>query len=286
MIHHFILTRFNLALWSTDKTKKSIDRNQWLVERMKLFETYCLPSIASQTSKNFTWIILCDNQTPDEQKQRIKAYKDQCPQIHLIWVKPEASWHFAQIFPQVIAKLLQEAGFSDDDICLTTYLDNDDALNTHFVEDIQKQSSVILPRTFINYDKGLQYFTKFDVVVDVNYKNSHFLTLKETIKPNHPNLGIRTCFGYGSHAVIESKHIAPVFHAQSQSPMWLEVVHDSNVINDINLRFKPTIHKNNPNILQQQYNIPHPVHNTHTFLYHKSQCAFIIKRIIAKIKGE
>ena len=30
MIHHYFLTRFNLALWQEDKNGKTIDRGKWL----------------------------------------------------------------------------------------------------------------------------------------------------------------------------------------------------------------------------------------------------------------
>lgn len=49
MIHHYFLTRFNLALWQEDKNGKTIDRGKWLERRMDFFETYCLPSVMGQT---------------------------------------------------------------------------------------------------------------------------------------------------------------------------------------------------------------------------------------------
>ena len=48
MMHHYLLTRFNLALWQEDKNGQTIDRGEWLRKRLKLFETYCLPSVAGQ----------------------------------------------------------------------------------------------------------------------------------------------------------------------------------------------------------------------------------------------
>lgn len=47
-MHHYLLTRFNLALWQEDKNGQTIDRGEWLRKRLKLFETYCLPSVAGQ----------------------------------------------------------------------------------------------------------------------------------------------------------------------------------------------------------------------------------------------
>ena len=38
MIYHYLLTRFNLALWIEDKNGAAIDREEWLKRRMALFE--------------------------------------------------------------------------------------------------------------------------------------------------------------------------------------------------------------------------------------------------------
>lgn len=49
MIYHYLLTRFNLALWIEDKNGAAIDREEWLKRRMALFETFCLPSVKNQS---------------------------------------------------------------------------------------------------------------------------------------------------------------------------------------------------------------------------------------------
>lgn len=64
MIRHFILTRFNLRLWTKDKKQQPTRTSEWLEKRFQLFETFCLPSIKSQSVKNFKWIVLFDESTP------------------------------------------------------------------------------------------------------------------------------------------------------------------------------------------------------------------------------
>lgn len=58
MTHHYLLTRFNLSLWQEDKNGLTIDREEWIRKRLKLFETYCLPSVVGQTCQEFRWIYL------------------------------------------------------------------------------------------------------------------------------------------------------------------------------------------------------------------------------------
>ena len=47
---------------------------KWLTERQTLFEKFCLPSVMSQTNKNFEWILIADVRTPEVSKKVLKAY--------------------------------------------------------------------------------------------------------------------------------------------------------------------------------------------------------------------
>lgn len=284
MLHHYLLTRFNLPLWQSDKTDKAIDRAQWLAGRMKLFETYCIPSVSSQTSKDFTWIILFDKNTPEEVKARFRSYKDKCSQIVCIFVNPEAAWHFCEVFIQVIKRHLEKTGYDECDTVLTTYLDNDDALNIHFVEDVQRQAEQLSSVTVINYDNGCQYFSQYDVLADVDYRNNHFLTVKESISRNSPLFGIRTCYGYGSHAFIEKKHVAKVLHVRTDAPMWLEVVHEGNVINDVNIKFRPKVRRNDPDALKREYGVNVQVNNKNILKFYLHEISFTARKIIGVLK--
>ena len=66
-----ILTRFNLATPGRESTL----RNQpgWLAGRFELFERYCLPTLAAQTSRDFRWIVYFDEATPEPFRARIEA---------------------------------------------------------------------------------------------------------------------------------------------------------------------------------------------------------------------
>ena len=62
---HFIITRFNLNLYAQDKHDLPTRTDRWLEHRFEVFERYCLPSVAAQTSGNFTWLCLFDAATPE-----------------------------------------------------------------------------------------------------------------------------------------------------------------------------------------------------------------------------
>lgn len=240
-IHHYILTRFNLALWTKDKAGKEIGDTGWLERRMRLFETFCLPSVASQTSKDFEWILLLDENTPEVYLDRIKGYKERCRQIRPIKVRSGYGAHFAKIFQSVVTDSLSRCGAEEGDLCLTTYLDNDDSIARDFVEDVQRRCAS-LPVTeengvFLSYDYGLQLYADMgNVTTRILYPNNHFITYAESIRNGRH---VRTCYGYGSHFLIEMNGMARVEHVvEKKKPMWIEVIHKENVDNDV----KMTIH--------------------------------------------
>jgi hypothetical protein len=117
------MTRFNLA--TPGKESDIRNRPGWLAERFDLFERYCLPSIAAQTSAAFDWIIYFDENTPEPFRERIAA----CQQAFAFHA------YFTGLFPgSGWARSVREVLGIDSGLLLTTRLDNDDALASDFVE--------------------------------------------------------------------------------------------------------------------------------------------------------
>ena len=222
MIQHFILSRFNLRLWNRDKSGSSVRTREWLDHRFSLFERFCLPSIAGQTCKNFTWIVLMDYHTPNEYKCRIADSQSICPQLAPVYVDSQDGRNFARVFGEEVKKRLDSSAR-----VLTTYLDNDDALNVHFVEDIQKRAENLLDGTFIIYNDGYQYFTDYDYVMRIHYPRNHFVSVVEKNVLSQ----IRTIYGFGSHYYIVKIPGAKIEQI-SDCWMWCEVIHEKNMGND------------------------------------------------------
>lgn len=232
MIRHFFLTRFNILLWREDKEGNKVRTTKWLEHRFKLFEKYCLPSIKSQTCQGFDWIVLFDNTTPERFKERIENYQKECPQLVPVYVKPEGGRFFAQIFRDEVVKRLSPNLSLDDNQnnrvrVLTTYLDNDDALNVRFVEDLQQRALTAKDGTFFYYDKGYQYYTEDQFLLQINYPRNHFVSVVECGNPST----VKGIFGYGRHYYLDKIEGATIEHIKTES-MWCEVVHEKNMLND------------------------------------------------------
>ena len=222
-MQHFILTRFNILLWSKDKEGNAVRNVQWLEHRFALFKQYCLPSLMHQTCQNFEWIVLFDSKTPERFRAKIDAYQKMCPQILPVFVKPERGRYFATIFRDEMVKRLS------GERVLSTYLDNDDALNVRFVEDLQRRAESLADGTFIRYSDGYQFYTEGRFMLQIHYPRNHFVSVVEKGDPST----IKGIFGYGRHFYIDV--IAGVrIETVSGLPMWCEVVHEKNMINDAN----------------------------------------------------
>ena len=222
-LQHFLLTRFNILLWRQDKERRKVRTTKWLEHRFSLFEKYCLPSVKNQTCQNFEWIVLFDSMTPDNFKGRIACYQKDCPQLIPIFVEPENGWRFAAIFQKEITKRLKAKRV------ISTYLDNDDALNIGFVEDLQTRMSLFPDGTFLYYDEGCQFYTEHKYLMRIHYPRNHFVSVVE----DGNALTLKGIYGYGGHYSIDKREGTKVEHINCQ-PMWCEVVHEKNMINDAN----------------------------------------------------
>lgn len=220
-MQYFILTRFNLKLWHQDKHHERVRTREWLDDRFALFEKYCLPSLVGQTCQDFTWIVLFDSQTPQAYRNRIAGLQERCPQLTPVFVEPVDSHSFGRMFRNaVVARLNGER-------VVTTYLDNDDALDIHFVEDMRRRAEGLDNGTFLFYVNGYQYFTEFRALMRIKYRRNHFVSVVESGEPETT----KTIFGYGSHYYIHKIHGVRVEYVKDV-PLWCEVIHKRNMGND------------------------------------------------------
>lgn len=244
-LQHFILTRFNLLLWNKDKEGKKVRTKKWLEHRFRLFEEYCLPSIANQTCKDFEWIVLFDSSTPERLKERIKELQAKCPQLIPVFVEPEKGRFFAQIFLEEVRRRMDDGRCGRQRV-LTTYLDNDDALNINFVENLQRRAADLSDGTFIYYTEGYQFFTDHKYLMNIHYPRNHFASVVENGDPET----VKTIYGYGSHYYIDKIKGASIEYVNNL-PMWCQVVHEKNMGNDAYFLMAKMVR--NAEILQREF---------------------------------
>src|SRR5688500_5525371 len=212
---HFLITRFNVPLegWEIDKSGYSTRDSAWLMHRMDLFNKYCVPSIASQTQQNFSWLIYCDEATPAEMLEMISQ------SIRMI---KNAEGRLTSGYHASLQDIDDSMAKSQTPFVITSRLDNDDALGIHYIEIIQShfipQNGIILNLLNVHgYSVPGQVATRL-----YNIRNNHFGSLIEKTRPE------------GGHTSIRGfQHDNPpaefIIHNINMSNCWLKIFHERNL---------------------------------------------------------
>lgn len=209
-LDHVLLTRFNLP----SKGHESLVRAQenWLRDRVVLFERYCLPSVTAQTCRGFSWIIYFDPHSPE---------------WLLDWVhRHEQRGHFNPCFREEVSRenLLSDIGAvigpQRSTELLTTNLDNDDSLATDFVARIQAAARVG-DRTAVYIGGGL--IRRGDALYRHFDRYNAFCSVRELWDAPV------TCWADWHNLLPE--HMPAV--VLRDNPGWLQVVHGANVSNRV-----------------------------------------------------
>lgn len=214
---HFIITYFNAYTDYIDYNNispKKINTYKYLEQRFKIFEEITLPSIKSQTCQNFEWIIVFNSDTPKKYKDRIKQLKKEFHFIDLYFKKGE----YFNFDLYVSDKYKEYKWF------LTTRLDNDDMIGKNYVGKVQKIVEKDDSKKIITFEKGLKYDYINKKYYKTNRIGNHFLSCFSTCDSN--------VYSYEHDSI--GKNNSDILYIDSKTDnMWMEVIHDTNVINYI-----------------------------------------------------
>lgn len=208
-VDHVFLTRFNLPSAGVESLIRA--RENWLRERIELFERYTVPSIRAQTCQNFRWIVYFDPHSPRWLLDRVDKHVAAGTLVALF---RESVPHEA-----LYADLRTVVGSLGDQL-LTTNLDNDDGLAVDFVARLQavrattERTAVYLRHGLIKSPAGL--YRRRDQL-------NAFCSVRESW--DEP----MTCWADWHNRL--GRHM-PVLSVGGP-PAWLQVVHDNNVSNRV-----------------------------------------------------
>ncbi|MGK4567618.1 glycosyltransferase [Flavobacterium sp. 3HN19-14] len=133
MFDHYLMTRFNLRYkkWEFTKNNESLLTDEWMEDRMWLFESFCFPSVISQTNKNFKWLLFFDITTTEKFRARIENLIKPYDFIELYYVDGMPSF-----IPEIVNII---EGRKQNPYVITTRIDNDDTIHRNFIDEVQKQ---------------------------------------------------------------------------------------------------------------------------------------------------
>ncbi len=218
---HLLLTRFNVR--ESELFKQALDET-WLDGRVRLFEKYCLPSIQKQTRKNFKWIILWDGGTPDKYRDLERKYSKMVGcQLHFEYL---ASWYDYNNLSPVLSKYIDNGSSH----IITSRIDSDDAIASDYISCVNSSVKDSNVPYFIAFPHGAQYFSEKNTFFDVQYKLNHFTSLVE------PANGEFSSVLKFNHTEIQPSQ--KVLYISTPDPMWLEVVHGGNILNNYTPAYK------------------------------------------------
>ena len=220
---HLLLTRFNVR--ESEQYKLALDK-QWLEYRFSLFDKYCFPSVQKQTNTDFKWILLFDKSTPECYKNLESKYQKQVDfELHFEYID---GWYDDKNLPSILYKYINP----DSSHIVTSRIDNDDAISLNYMEEVKKRIEFNENSTFISFENGLQYFSAKSLLYKVKYKQNHFITLVEPLgKPFFSVLNY-------NHTTADKAGDFIVYN--TTCPMWKEIVHGGNLLNDYTPVYKYT----------------------------------------------
>ncbi len=218
-VPHVLMTRFNLATPGREAAIRN--KPDWLATRFRLFEEFCLPSVAEQTTKAFTWIIYFDKDTPQAFKDRVTDLQERVPfHAYYTGLFPASGW------PQSLTEVLGAQLGALPPMVLTSRLDNDDALARDYMARTAQAAvgQVAAPRTGIVITNG--YIRSATSAYRISHPCNAFASWLERVdQPGGP----LTAMGI-SH--IDAADFGPLVQVPGPGG-WLQVVHGGNVSNKV-----------------------------------------------------
>ena len=218
---HFVITRFNIRAkgWELDKNQNEVNNDEWLIDRIVLFETYCLPSFIFQTEKRFHWLVFFDIKSPDYLKVKIKEWERRCPNFVACFVE-----NYEDFLNFEIDRTIKKYNVKEDFI-ITTRIDNDDAFHKDAIKIIQNNFKPI-DNSIIDIVNGYCLSLEKRLVFKRKYNSNPFVSY---IEKNIIGVSIASVMKEG-HPAWEGK--VP-FISVNTKPLWIQVIHEKNVSNTI-----------------------------------------------------
>ncbi len=204
-VAHLLITRFNIGFYEAE----ALYDKDYLERRFEIFAEITIPSVASQTCKDFTFLVLFDPLTPRGWLQRFAALATRTNmQIAMVANDDDIAAVLKPFIPAACEWII------------TTRLDNDDAISTDFIARVQRAARP-LQCCFINLCRGLVYDMVARQLFHRCYLYNPFVSVVET------SSNFRGIYAY-SHSQIHCH--GPVVYDWGP-PAFLQSIHGSNSMN-------------------------------------------------------
>lgn len=228
-VKHYLITQWNCDIYDLD----------WLNNRRKIFEKFCLPSVESQKNTDFEWILVSDSRTPDKFKSILEAYPatviypdfenydweehaPPCNDLSSIMKRSTQLEYIKQILVNHLSIPL------DTDYVITSRCDNDDCIAVDHISRIQRifYTQFSRPkdeRFWLSLVRGMKWCNR--KVYPFNSASNPFISFVEIPK------NLETCYQVCHTLARNTKY--PFYSIRQGSPTWLQVIHGDNLLNKL-----------------------------------------------------
>jgi hypothetical protein len=203
----FLLTRWNLPGSLHYSSLELVADPRWQARRRELFRRYCLPSVARQSARDFTWLFFVYPKVMAREDMEWMQAQDE--RLGLVSVEdPESSG-----VPEAQEAVSRLA--SDEDWVITTRLDSDDILHRDHLRKVRVDFTG--ERKVVEFSQGYYYDILVDDLREVRERQNAFVSVLE------PREGLKTAWAWPHHKVGEENEILYLDEAG-----WIALVHDQN----------------------------------------------------------
>lgn len=231
---YVIITRFNINIKYAAATTKLLSEinpavdEDYLRHRFDLFERYTVPSIKAQAMQDFIWVVLFHQDTPQKYKDKIAALQQSYPTFHPLYIA------HTENYIETTNQYLLSFGAAR---YIMARIDNDDAFHCSFMQEVQALAHAdASPEYLILFVNGLQYYQKRGFATKYHFPMNHFSAL---VTSNDGDGTLKNLLFY-NHTVVDQLFLTKKI--QNKQPLWLEVVHESNVSNRMQVKRESIVH--------------------------------------------
>jgi hypothetical protein len=207
---HLVLTRYAQKMFYHDFSR------EWLEDRIRLFSSYCVPSLENQTLGTYSWLVFCDETIERDYTERILASADQVPQLRMI--VPTSRERGIKL-PEAIPRLVEE----DTDVLITSRLDTDDSLHSEAIATIQSYLHAFTRSPYdawaLNFPRGYRYDETSGRLYAAYWAHGGFMSVFEKLRVGKQKVLT------AHHRPHPRLHHHMPLHFDESIPAWLQVIH-------------------------------------------------------------